>query len=69
MKTTRKKSFADISAQFNRLIKEVSGPRYITITKAEQEYRYRIMDRFGCAYGISDRARYTPVTRKSYAGY
>lgn len=69
MKTKRKKSYADIRAQFNRLIKEASGKRYTIITKAEQEYRYRIMDRFNCVCGISDRAYYTPVTRRCYAGY
>lgn len=69
MRTKRKKSYADISAQYNRLIKGASVEHFNLISKIEREYRYRIMDRFNCVIGISDRAYYTPVTRKCYAGY
>ncbi|MCM1067154.1 MAG: hypothetical protein NC418_06250 [Muribaculaceae bacterium] len=69
MKAKRKKSMADISAQYNRLIIGVTVERFNRISEIERRYRYRIMDRFNCVYQVSDRAYYTPVTRKCYAGY
>lgn len=69
MKTKRKKSYADIRAQYNRLIKGANVERFNLISKIEEEYRFRIMARFNCVHGISDRAYYTPVTRRCYAGY
>jgi hypothetical protein len=68
-KAKRKKSLADISAQFDRLIKGVSPERFRRIREIESRYRYRILDRFNCVYQVSDRAYYTPVTRRCYAGY
>lgn len=68
-KAKRKKSMADISAQYNRLINGVSPERFNRISKIERCYRYRIMNRFNCVYQVSDRAYYTPVTRRCYAGY
>lgn len=69
MKAKRKKSMADISSQYNRLIKGVTVERFNRISEIERRYRYRIMDRFNCVYQVSDRAYYTPVTRRCYAGY
>lgn len=69
MKAKRKKSLADISVQYNRLIKGGSVNRFNRISEIESRYRWRILDRFGCVYTVSDRAYYTPVTRRCYAGY
>lgn len=69
MKAKRKKSMADISAQYYRLINGVTGERLRRISEIERRYRYRIMGRFNCVYQVSDRAYYTPVTRRCYAGY
>ncbi len=69
MQVKRKKSMADISAQYNRLIDGVTIERFNRISEIERRYRYRILDRFNCVYQVSDRAYYTPVTRKCYAGF
>ena len=69
MKAKRKKSLADICTQYNRLIKGVSPERFNRISEIERRYRYRILERFNCVYQVSDRAYYTPVTRRCYAGY
>ncbi len=68
MKTKRKKSYADISAQFNRLI-GASPERFAQLAKIEMEYRYRILDHFRANSSFTDRMRYTPLARRIYAGY
>lgn len=65
----RKKSLADISKQFGRLAKAAEPARFAKIAEIDRRYRLNILDRFGCSYTISDRAYYTPVTRRCYAGY
>ena len=70
MKAKRKKSMADISAQVDRLLKNNhSVSRERIILHASNEYRYSILAHFRCSFGFTDRAYYTKVTRKSYAGY
>lgn len=69
MKTRRKKSLADICKQFNRLTEVATPARFTKIAEIEQRYRWNILDRFGCVYNVTDRAYYTPVTRKCYAKY
>lgn len=69
MKARRKKSLADICKQFNRLAEAATPARFAKIAEIEQRYRWNILDRFGCVCNVSDRAYYTPVTRKCYAKY
>ena len=67
METRRKKSLADICKQFDRLSKAATPERFTKIVEIEQRYRWNILNRFGCTCTVSDRAYYTPVTRKCYA--
>ena len=61
---------SDISQQVNKLLKSNhSIGRERLILEISNEYRYNLLSRFRCTYGFSDRAYYTQVTRKSYAGY
>lgn len=70
MKPKRKKSMSDISQQVAKLLKSNhSISRERLILKIGDAYRYNLLARFRCTYGFFDRAYYTQVTRKSYAGY
>lgn len=70
MKAKRKKSMADISAQFGRLFNAAGTlARQKTLQKIERAYRYAILGHFRASYGFTDRMYYKPLTRRVYAGY